>query len=186
MRSALPRLSAPRPSPVSYTHLDVYKRQQVLFAIGAAITKDASGDVVIAPLTDSAPVQLPDTRIYEGGNIDYTTPATGVDVTEHAFAQTPNDTVSTLFEGEANAAAIMSPAGASLTGMIVEFEAPAYGLACEGATILESGVNYAVLSGSVHCVLTGKSYTHTTRTVSLRAAGASGADNIYTLSLIHI
>lgn len=153
---------------------------QVLFAIGAAITKDTSGDVVIAPLTDSAPVQLPDKRIYEGGNIDYTTPATGVDVTEHAFAQTPNDTVSTLFEGEANAAAIMSPSGASLTGMIVEFEAPAYDLACEGATILESGVNYAVLSGSVHCVLTGKSYTHTTRTVSLRADNASGADNIYT------
>ena len=153
---------------------------QVLFAIGAAVTKDANGDVVITPLDNGHPDEIPDNRIYVGGKVNYVAPATGVDVTEHAFAQTPNDTVATLFEGEANAAAIVSPQGASLTGMIVEFEAPAYDLACEGATILESGVNYALLSGSVHCVLTGKSYTHTTRTVSLRAAGASGADNIYT------
>lgn len=153
---------------------------QVLFAIGASVTKDANGDVVIAPLDNGDPDVIPDRRIYVGGKIDYVAPATGVDVTEHAFARTPNDTISTLFEGESNAAAIVSPQGASLIGMIVEFEAPAYDLACEGASILESGVNYAVLSGSVHCVLTGKSYTHTARTVSLRADNASGADNIYT------
>lgn len=153
---------------------------QVLFAIGAAVTKDAGGDVVIAPLDNGQPDTIPDNRIYVGGKVDYVAPATGVDVTEHAFAQTENDTVSTLFEGEANAEAITSPAGAALTGMIVEFEAPAYDLACEGAAILESGVNYAVLSGSVHCVLTGKSYSHMTRTVSIRSDDAYSADNIYT------
>ena len=39
-------------------------------------------------------------------------------------------------------------------------------LAITGTTILESGVNYAVLAPAAYCTLTGYKYSHTTRIVT--------------------
>ena len=46
-------------------------------------------------------------------------------------------------------------------------------LAITGTTILESGVNYAVLAPAAYCTLTGYKYSHTTRIVTAGSLTAS-------------
>ena len=108
-----------------------------------------------------------------GGSVDHPTPYQAVKITEHAFAKTPNDILTTLLDGEAVGMNIITPAGASVTGALVTFSDPMHDLAVTGTTILESGVNYAVLAPSTSCTLTGYKYSHTTRIVTAGSLTAS-------------
>lgn len=138
---------------------------QLLFAHGVSIKKDEEGNMVFT-FPDTVTVKnIPDSRIFLGGNIDYMTPATRVDITEHAFLKLPTDETVTLFDN--------TDGSGVADNTTVDFrDAPIHDLeATGGLTIHESGVNFAVLSGTG--VLTGKKYTHTTRIVSLES-GAGG------------
>ncbi|MBR4855127.1 MAG: hypothetical protein IKU94_00685 [Bacteroidaceae bacterium] len=137
---------------------------QLLFAHGVAIKKDADGNMVFKFPDTETVKNIPDSRIFVGGNIDYQTPATRVDISEHAFLKLPSDETVTLFDNTDGSGV------ADYT--TVDFQnAPIHDLEWTGGlTVHESGVNYAVLSGTG--VLTGKRYTHTTRIVSLE----SGSD----------
>ena len=140
---------------------------QLLFAHGVAIKKDEEGNMVFT-FPDTVTVKnIPDSRIFLGGNIDYMTPATRVDITEHAFLKLPTDETVTLFDN--------TDGSGIADNTTVDFQgAPIHDLeAMGGLTVHESGVNFAVLSGTG--VLTGKRYTHTTRIVSLESG--SGGEN---------
>lgn len=135
---------------------------QLLFAYGVAIRKDENGNMVFVYPDTQTTKNIGDDRIFLGGSIDYMTPATRVDITEHAFLKLPSDEEVTLFDntdgsGVADFTTIDFP------------NAPIHDLTASGAIVVhESGVNYAVISGTG--LLRGKLYTHTTKIKTLENA----------------
>lgn len=138
---------------------------QLLFEIGAAKLRDDNGEARFAFLSKSTPTAIPDSRVAFGGTVDYEAPASAAEVTEHSFFPTAADETVTVFDNTDGSL----PASNTL---VVFDEAPVYDLTPSGSlTISESGVNYAIVSGTG--VLTAKKYTHTTRVVIERNAGAT-------------
>lgn len=138
---------------------------QLLFCCGVTVAKDADGNMVFGFPDTETIKDVPDSRIFLGGNVDYMTPATRVEVTEHAFMRLPSDTTVTLYDNT-------DGTGAADHTLIIFQEAPVYDLKVSGSLrIIESGVNHAVVSGTG--VLTGRKYTHTTKIIS-RDTGATG------------
>lgn len=138
---------------------------QVLFAMGATVKKDAGGDLFITVLSSTTTTDIPDSRIYIGGSIEYPEMVTKVSVLEHAYLNKgADDEQTTLYEGSVvlPESAFMSPKGVSLTGMLVEFSEPMHDLAVDTGEILESGINYAIVTATGSITLTGYKYTHTT------------------------
>jgi len=141
---------------------------QLLFACGVAAAKGADGDLVFQFPDTTAVNSIPDNRIFIGGSIDYSTPASRADITEHAFMKLPSDESVTLFDNTDGSGV------ANYT--TVDFQdAPIYDLsASDGLTVHESGVNYAVISGTG--VLTGRKYTHTTKIISVTDDNSEGKE----------
>ena len=131
---------------------------QLLFSCGVTVSKDANGDMVFGFPDIETVKNIPDDCIFLGGNVDHMTPATRVEVTEHAFMRLPSDVTVILYDNT-------DGTGAADHTSIIFQEAPVYDLQVSGSLrIIESGVNYAVVSGTG--VLTGKKYTHTTKIIS--------------------
>lgn len=126
--------------------------RQVLFAIGAWLHTDENGTLRVQKLWDGT-ASVIDFNSVDSRNIHvkYLDPVSAVAVTEHQYIAGTEDV--TLFEGTAQ------------QGDVIEFDEPAHTLAAEGFTVLESGVNYAVLSAGTG-KLTGKSYVHNRRVVT--------------------
>lgn len=137
---------------------------QLVFAYGVSVLRDANGNMYFDYLSAGDPKAVPDGRIYYGGSVDYSTPATGVEVTEHSYSPMPDVTPVTLFDNTE------STVGANNT--FVSFnQAPVFDLAATGnLQIVSSGVNWAIVTGVG--ALTGKPYTHTTKVISLTAPDA--------------
>lgn len=149
--------------------------QQLLFAEGGSVFKNTNGTLRFAPLKNENENPLADNRVYMGGDVKYHGKITSVSITEHTYTAYSSDKESTLFEGNVLAEQITTPKGSKVSGTIITFNAPMHNLAVSGATILESGANYAVLGASTACKLTGKEYTHTTRVVSKSDSTATRA-----------
>lgn len=132
----------------------------LLFAIGAALRKGADGEYVVTFLgDDSEMVDVPSSRIALQGKTEYTVPADGVEVTEHSYFPLSTDEVVTLFDNSG---------GAAVDNQLVVFgnNAPAHDItASSNLTIVESGVNYAIVTGVG--TLTGKKYTHNTQIIKV-------------------
>lgn len=156
--------------------------RQLLFANGVAIKKSNNGNVSFELLNTSVPFQIPDNRLMLGGSVDYPAAASEAVVIEHSFFSTAMDETETLYDGAVSASTFVSPNGVTRNGILVTFEHPVHSLSASGVSILESGVNYAVLSPGGHAILTGKKYTHTTRevrqTISQDASGMAGDKNV--------
>ena len=144
--------------------------RQLLFATGVAVRKSADGTINFAFLSASAPSEIANDRIYAGGKVAYTAPATGVDVTEHAYYVTAADQTVTLFDNTDGSGAV--------TRKTITFDNPCHNLVATGLTLHESGVNYAIVSGTG--TLTGKEYTHQTKIISRRLTTAT-SENINTV-----
>lgn len=137
---------------------------RLMFALGAAMLRgDEETDYEITLLEAPAvPPEIPDGRIAIGGSVDYQLPATGVEVTEHSFAASPDDEAEQLYDTE----------GRTVSGQLVVFDAPHHDLTVSGTlAIVESGVNFATVSGNG--TLSGKTYKHNQSVVSL----GTGADS---------
>ncbi|MDY3691850.1 MAG: hypothetical protein SO072_07755 [Dysosmobacter sp.] len=147
--------------------------RKLLTATGVVIKTNADGIIRFAAPSTFAPSAIPDAAIQIGGSVDRPTPYQAVKITEHAFAKTPNDILTTLLDGEAVGDNIITPKGAHVFGSIITFSDPMHDLSITGSTILESGVNYAVLAPSMACTLTGYKYSHTTRVVTAGSLTAS-------------
>ena len=138
---------------------------QLLFAMGATIKKDDSGDMFITVLSSATTKDIEDGRIYVGGSVEYPDGVTKVSVLEHAYLNKgASDEQTTLYEGSVVLpdSAFTSPKGQTLTGMIVEFSEPMHDIAVDSGSILESGINYAIVTATGSIALTGYKYTHTT------------------------
>lgn len=131
--------------------------QQVLFSVGASLMKNANGDPHIQYLDTETYTPVGDDRIFIGGQLTYRTPATMVAVTEHAFYETEFDIETLLFDNTDGSGAALNK--------IVTFSEPCHNVTASGLTIVESGANYAIVTGVG--TLTGKKYTHTTRRVEI-------------------
>lgn len=138
---------------------------QLMFAMGATIKKDTNGDMFITVLSSTTTTDIPDSRIYVGGSVEYPEVVTKVSVLEHAYLDKgTSDEQTTLYEGSVVLPenAFISPKGNSLRGMLVEFSEPMHDLSIDTGNILESGVNYAIVTATGSVTLTGYKYTHTT------------------------
>lgn len=137
---------------------------RLLFAVGAAMVRgSANTDYTIRFLSDIV-TNVPDSRIALGGAVAYNTPATRVEITEHAYFSISSDEEVKLFDN--------ANGGTAVQNTLVIFKEPVHDLAVTGSlTISESGVNYAVISGVG--TLTGKKYTHNESQVIL---GSNSAD----------
>lgn len=138
---------------------------QVLFATSAGVKKDNSGEVLITEITDETTKNIESNRIYEGGSVTASNAASMVTLSEHAYIALDTDTLKTLYEGEIASDEILCPSGEVRTGGLIVFDDPMHDLSITGSTILESGCNYAVLSPSAECSLTGLEYSHTVHQV---------------------
>lgn len=147
--------------------------RKLLTATGAVVRTNADGSARFASPDTTNPTEIKDQDIFMGGSVNNPTLYQAVKITEHAYAKTPNDILTTLLEGEAAGATIITPKGVSVTGALITFSDPMHDLAVTGSTILESGVNYAVLAPSMACTLTGYKYSHTTRVVTAGSLTAS-------------
>ncbi|MFB2011942.1 hypothetical protein ACEVJK_14180 [Flintibacter sp. P01028] len=138
---------------------------QVLFAIGAVIKTDLGGVLRIESLWDGISGELTQNQMYEGPSVKYNSTVTQVVVTEHQYAEGGEETK--LFEGTAQ------------QGDIITFSSPMYELVADGFSILESGANYAKVSGGSG-TLKGRAYIHNTREV-VRDVSEAAEPNIKTV-----
>lgn len=138
---------------------------QLLFAMGAAIRKHDNADFFITGLRDDAPSSIPDERVFVGGSVRHNNMSSKVIVHEHTFNAYDTDEEIKLYDGEVATENIVTPQGASVSGTIVLFSEPMHDLTVENGSILESGVNYAVLGPGGGVILRGKKYTHAMRAV---------------------
>lgn len=129
--------------------------QQVLFAVGASLYKDANGNPYIHYIDTSTTIPISDDRIFIGGTLSYRTPATQVTVTEHSFYESTYDVEVSLFDN--------TDGSGYANNKLILFEEPCHNLTAVGLTVNSSGANYAYVTGTG--TLTGKKYTHTTRQV---------------------
>lgn len=128
---------------------------QLLFACGVMLDKDSNGDIYFRFPDSETYKSIPDSRIFLGGSVDYMTPATAAEVTEHAWLQLATDETVTLYDNT-------DGSGAAASTFVAFQQAPVHDLVASGnLTVESSGVNYAVVSGTG--TLTGKKYTHVTK-----------------------
>ena len=132
----------------------------ILFATGASLLKDNQGNPRLAFLDNLPTVEIPEEDVYIGGSVDYRSPATTVNITEHSFYQSVNDKVVNLFDN--------TDGSGSVDRKLITFEKPCYDLKWDGATLpadWKHGANYCYVTGTG--VLTGKEYTHSTKVFSV-------------------
>lgn len=130
--------------------------QQLLFSLGGCLTKNADGSLNIYYLQNITPTEIEEQRTYLEGSVDYSEPATRVELTEHSFFALSTDVQETLFDN--------TDGSGSVTNKIITFNEPYHDLVASGVSISQSGANYCIVSGTG--TVKGKKYTHTMQTLS--------------------
>lgn len=161
-----------------------------LFAANAQILKNSNGDMVFRAFdltTATTPKVITKAKYYLTGNkVTKGSPATQAQVTEHSYFSSPDNVVVKAFSGEAKGDTFTSPQGVRRTGCLVDFKQPLHDLSISGSTILESGVNYAIIKESANAVLTGKAYTHTERTLFMTKTDSAPKPNVVRCTNCHL
>lgn len=142
--------------------------RQVMFALGSSVLKNADGIVRIAFWQPTEATQIADSRVYNGGTVTVRKKVTKVIVSEHEFRATSLDKKVELYNTN----------GDTVSNKLVLFTNPCHDLTATGVTIVESGSNYAIISGLGK--LEGYEYTHTIALVE-KTTGATGIENIETI-----
>lgn len=135
---------------------------KLLFAAGAVLEpkmeRTTQYDYEVMFLTD-AYGSIPPDQIMMGNSSTMTAPATGVEVTEHAFSELESDQTETVFDNSASDA---------VDHMMVTFSEPMhsnYESVTEGLTVNEWHCNYAIVTGMG--VLRAKKLTHSKTIVAV-------------------
>lgn len=122
---------------------------QIAFSIGAVVDTSNYDGVLIYPQQTEVTGEFSEVDTYDGVTMEHSDVVTGIRLMAHTYQQSEdteelyNDTLSGTAE--------------------VIFSDPHYGLTITGGTLLKSGDNYAVISGTGSAVvLTGKKYIHMT------------------------
>lgn len=140
--------------------------QQVLFAVGGAVLKDAQGQLVIKYNQPESATVIPDDSIYIDGTINKTTKATSVVLVEHSYFKGATTQAEDLFDN-------LGSGAVSVIGQEITFSEPYYdfhaynssGTDITSSFIVRSGVNFVVVgTNSVNRGrITGKPYIHSQR-----------------------
>jgi len=145
---------------------------QVAFAIGAVVDTSGSAVVKIKPASEAVTAAFDRSTAYDNGTIEKQDPATSVEVTAHAYYLNFQRT-QTLYNDTLNGTAL------------VTFDAPMHDLQITGGTIVSSGANHAVISGTGSLVvLTGDVYIESKRVYKADnpAAPAGSRPNVVQVS----
>lgn len=143
---------------------------QAALAMGATITRDEDGDMIIGFPRMGGDEDVPDNEVVQGGQTAADeSPVTRVEVTEYTFLGIEDDTMTTLFDN--------TDGGTSGEESLVVFAgAPIHGLTTSGTLeIKESNCNYAIVTGVG--TLTGRQYTVATRIVTAEAQDETQDEN---------
>lgn len=125
---------------------------QVLFAIGAVADTSNSDSVNIFALSQSVSQNIPKRRLWQGQSFEEETRVTAVELISHSYNAT-NEVV-TAYDADKSGVG---------DNILVKFSEPLHNLSISNGTILDSGVNYAIINAtSSECVLSGEKYEHTT------------------------
>ena len=124
---------------------------QVLFAIGAVADTSNSDKVNVFSLSNDVSQTITKRRISQGQNFDNSTRVTAVELASHAYSAIADTT--TAYEAEKSG---------SGENIFVTFSEPLHSLQIQNGSIVESGVNYAVINAGENCTLVGGRYEHTT------------------------
>ena len=154
----------------SCTHREAL--QQVAFAIGAVVDCSRSDKIRICPPASVSAGNIEYARKFTGQKLTLKTLVTGVEVTAHNYTESL-DSVK-LFDGALDAGTHE-----------ISFSEPAHTLSVTGATISESGANYAVLTvaGAGDVTLTGYKYYDGAQVFGVYASSlpANGKANVLTV-----
>lgn len=135
---------------------------QALFAIGGTVKTDLDGVLRIVPLWDGLSGVVDRDDIYTGAGAEYGGKVSSVSVTEHQYSVGGDEV--TLFEGEA------------VSGDVITFAEPVYGLTASGFSIQASNANFARLSTGTG-TLKGRKYIHNTREIT-KTVHAGAEENV--------
>ena len=137
----------------------------VLFAQGINILKDENDSFLIARISNAAAGEIDANDEYDSGTVDLTERVKSVEVTEHAYVQSPNTDPVVLYDNTE------TPIDLETTVVFDSAPIVAASITVSGTLeVLASNENCAVVSGVG--ILTGIPYTHTTHVVS-RTNGSS-------------
>jgi hypothetical protein len=126
---------------------------QVAFAIQAVVDTSYSEAIKVYKLTDDVKQAIPLERIMTGQSFADDETITGVEVAMHNYTPITERMEAYSAEG-----------GDVGENVFVKFSEPLHDLQITNGTIVSYGTNYAVISASAGCVLTGAKYEHNTTT----------------------
>ena len=157
--------------------------KQVLFACGGCIKKNSEGNVYITTLDVNTPINIPDSRIMEGGSVEYSN-INKVAVTEHAYFKSDDTESKKIFSGELAGQNFTTPKGNVVrNAALVTWKEPHYDITFENCTLLNNEVdaNYAVVQASPNAIIKGKPYTHSQSIVYKEKPDYTGEEKIATV-----
>ena len=156
---------------------------QVLFAIGMVADTSNSDKVKIFALDNNVSQTIAKDRILQGQSFEDETRVTAVELTAHAYSELSESIVA--YEADKSGTG---------TNVFVLFTEPLHHLSITYGSIVESGVNYAIINANSGCKLSGKKYEHSKfakrknnplvlstdieKVVSIESATLVSADNI--------
>lgn len=140
---------------------------KLMFALGFNLVKDSNGETHFTFLTTSAKYDIPDSRVFYGGQTSFDKAITAAEVTEHSYSALVTDASEILFDNTGLE---------SVSSIMLEFKDPYHDYVTTGTLQVESsGDNWAVVTGLG--TLSGKKYTHNT-TVVRADSGNQGEENV--------
>lgn len=128
---------------------------KVLFATGATITRNASGNVHFTYILQDAAKQIPKERTFYGGINSKKEHKSAVTVIEHGYYQSLEATEELIFD---------NTQGVAGNNTRITFDDPYYDYRGDGLTVVQSSANWVIITGVGY--LYGKKYVHTQRPVS--------------------
>ena len=128
--------------------------QQVALSIGAMVTTQGGYAVRFIPRPDGVASTIPASRIFPGAGVETASRVARVEVVAHSYAA--GDETEELLRSEP----------ISGEAVMYTWDAPHYGYAITGGTLVDSGANWVTITAEGEVTLTGKKYIHTTRTLA--------------------
>lgn len=136
----------------------------LLSALGIVIRKGKGWDMYFCYPEVEKATQIGERKVYTGGTVDYSSPVTAVNITEHSYFALSTDEEVTVYDNTDGSETANNT-------LVVFTDAPLHDLSTSGnLRIVESHVNYAVISGTG--ALSGKKYTHSTRVLTKHVDGS--------------
>lgn len=136
--------------------------QQLCFAIGAVVDTSNTDRILIRKKPTDTTRFFSTSRLYQGGSIENNKIVTAVNVTEHKYNESAE--TADIYKG-------------TIDGTVkVAFSEPYHDLTITGGTIVESGANYAIISGEGDVVLSGDKYADDSRVITKRNPNVAAGD----------